>query len=90
MKHVYSACMDEAAIKQSGLTGIQDVVEEISRRFPVTDYLANETYGPADYDAMANVTSYLAKLSTRVFVEFSTVPDPVDPVIDPSTFPDIY
>lgn len=82
MKKIYTSCMDEAAIKRDGLTRLQGVVDEVVQRFPVADseYMANTTYGPADYDAMANVTSYLAELGIRFLVEMTTVPNPVDRV----------
>jgi hypothetical protein len=74
--------MDEAGIKRAGLAPLQGVVQDVVQRFPVADseYMGNTTYGPADYDAMANATSFMEKSGIPFLLSMAAVPNPVDHV----------
>jgi hypothetical protein len=73
----YRSCMNVTAVEASRLGIVPEMIEKITKLFPVSeaDYESNATVSEKDYDGLAQTITYLAEMGVPVFGEFWTVAD---------------
>jgi endothelin-converting enzyme len=70
LKAAYDSCLDEGAIKDSGLTPLKHVLDELSQRW---------TKGSGQAESVKDATLFLARLGVSPFIAPGTGADDRDP-----------